>query len=153
MQEIWPENEKFICNPLLSSIPRKLDVWVWRKEKLLFAPITGEGPGRYLSSSVWDRHPLKVVVDLWPGKCEASSLIITPDLWASTHFCYCWTTPLWGAHFGDPLKIFLWARKERESWGDWWLMAGAEGITLDYEAFLGRPQSRWVFLVVILGQQ
>ena len=58
------------------------------------------------------------------GKSKGSFLIIAPDLWAATLFHYCWTVPLWGTDFGDPLKIFLVGREGERELGGWAVTGG-----------------------------
>lgn len=88
---IWPKNEKFICELLLSSIARKFDLLVMKKEKtspLLFGHITGKSPGcclwLYFQLCLWWATYPESLGGCGAGKCPQSSSITAPALWAST---------------------------------------------------------------------
>lgn len=157
--EMWAEKEEFIWEPLLSSITRKFGLLGVKGRKLSPCSLLVflGSPGCYLwldSPRCRDGAPtLKTMVDLWSGECEYSSLIITPDLWASGVFCYTRRAlpeqcPRWrrlesllmdrkGGGVLEGLTVAAWRRRDNfEIW-----------------SICKETQIQWMLEVVILGQE
>ena len=149
-QEIRPEHESFICKALLSSIPRKMGFW--RKTSLcslllllekvlavLFPVVSGMGT---FSESQWicDQGNVKPFLGLSLQTCglPLSSVTARRSLFGVPTLGIFWIFFVGGEEERELGALMV---DDRHRQGNF------------YEAFLRKPQSQWIFLVVLLGQQ